>query len=281
MKIGIIVTTFLRNDLLECIIASILSHWKNEYILFIGNQGNIDEKHLKYLKNTLDLGGFIGENSDLSSIIDPISQQTKKDALIAYNDRIQYYSLPYDCGLSYARNFLFNRAKEADCQYVFLTADSYEFKDYNLNPIIAFLESSPYYGLVGFVEEKKPDPRWCWDMELIPNDCFELFKPKRPKIEFQDLKFQPCDITQNFYLAKTTMVTEIPHDNELKLTEHEDIMYRFKQSGWKVFFNDSIACIYVNDKPQEYNEKRRRIYNIYKKKLQEKYKIRGWIKIRR
>jgi len=258
MKIGIIITTFLRPKLMYEIVNNILKYWHSDYILFIGDQSfkTEDEKMIGFSE--------FSEN-------------------VKYNDKpVNWYALPYDCGLSYARNELFKRAQEAGCDYVFLSADSYKFtKVYDFKSIIEFLEISPERGLVGFVEEGKSTPNWCWDMELIPNDCFELSKPKRPKIEFQGLKFQPCNVTQNFYLAKTKMVIDVPHDNELKLCEHEDIMYRFKQAGWYVFFSDSIQCHYVNDKPTEYNEKRRRIYNIYKKKLQEKYKIKGWIRIRR
>lgn len=259
MKIGIIITTFLRPKLMYEIINSILQHWNKDYVLFIGDQSfKTDEEKLKGI-------------SDFNINIDNPCHYP-----------IIYYNLPYDCGLSYARNFLFNKAKEADCEYVFLSADSYKFTQiYDFKSIINFLEAVPERGLVGFVETNKPDPIWSWDLKLISNDCFQLYKPKRPIIKYDNLKFQPCDVTQNFYLAKTKMVINVPHDNELKLCEHEDIMYRFKQAEWQVFFNDSIKCEYINYKPTEYNEKRRRIYNVYKKILLKKYNIKNWIKIDR
>jgi len=280
-KIGIIVTTFLRNSLLEQIIGSILTNWKDKYILFIGNQGILDENHLKYLQNALNLQGFKAENSIINDITGQSTKKAKIDGLLAYNDKIKYYRLSYDCGLSYARNFLVQEANKVGCNYIFLTADSYEFKDYNLEPIIEFLESNDKNGLVGFIEDGKSDPKWSWDLELVPNQHFLLKRPKQPIIEFKELKFQPCNVTQNFYLAKTKMLLDVPHDNDLKLCEHEDIMYRFKLAGYKVFFNDSIHCKYINQKPNEYSEKRQRIYNEFKKKLQEKYHIKGWIRIDR
>lgn len=281
-KIAIIVTSFLRNKLLERIIGSILSNWKDEYLLLIGNQGILDQNHLIYLQNALNLQEFKAKNSIILDIIDPNSQKVKKDALIAYNNRIRYYALNWDCGLSYARNYLVQRAYELGCNYIFLTADSYEFKEkYNLEPIIKFLESDNKNGLVGFVEEGKPDPKWCWDIELIPNQYFLLKKPTRPIINFEGLKFIPCDVTQNFYLAKIKILLEVPYDENLKLCEHEDAHYRFKQAGWKVFFNDSIACKYINEKSPQYNEKRRRIYTEYKQKLLKKYNLKSWIRIER
>jgi hypothetical protein len=257
-KIGIVLTTFLRDDLMYRIVDSIIKNWKEEYVLFIGNQSyqNLEE----------EFDGFKRFNDT-----------------IKFNGRkIQYYNLPYDCGLSYARNFLCQKAHESGCNYIFLTADSYEFKDYNLTTVIEFLESDEKNGLVGFVELNKPDKNWCYDVELIPNDCFLLTRPKRPIINFKELNLQPCDITQNFFLAKTQVILDNQWDCELKLTEHEDFFWRLKnKTTYKVFFNDSIACVYIKDKPSEYNEKRQRIYNIYKKKLQEKYRIKGWIRVQR
>jgi GT2 family glycosyltransferase len=258
-KIGIIVTTFLRDPLMYKIVQSIIDNWKSEYILFIGNQSyQTDEEKIK-------------ADNDFRMKVTNINHVD-----------MRYYMLPYDCGLSYARNYLVQKAHETGCNYIFLTADSYEFKDYKLDTLIEFLESDINNGVVGFVELNKPTPEWQWDVKLIPNDCFLLTKPKRPVIDFKGLKLQPCDIVQNFFLAKTQVILDCQWDNELKLTEHEDFFYRLQnETKYKVFFNDSIKCFYVKDKPASYSEKRQRIYNIYKKKLQEKYHIKGWIRCQR
>lgn len=258
-KIGIILTTFLRDELMYKIVQSIINHWNRDYILFVGNQSYQTDKER--------IDGF----SNFGSHIDnPVR-----------ND-IRYYNLPYDCGLSYARNFLVQKAHEAECDYIFLTADSYEFRDYDFTTLIEFLESNQYNGIVGFVEENKPDPNWKFDLELIPNDSFVLKRPRRGIVEFKNLKLQPCDVTQNFFLAKTKTLLECPWDNELKLTEHEDFFWRLKtNTTYKVYFNDSIRCKYVNDKPKDYNDKRRRIYTDYKQKLLQKYHLKNWIRVER
>jgi GT2 family glycosyltransferase len=254
MRIAIILTTFLRDELMYRIVNSIYDNWNKEYVLLIANQSyQTNEEKIKSTHKFMKRCSGKGLET-------------------------HYYNLPYDCGLSYARNYLFKKAKELNCEYCFLTADSYEFQKYNLNPIIEFLESNEKNGLVGFIELNKIDPKWCWDLELVPNKSFIISKPTRPIIEFKGYKYQPCDIVQNFYLAKTKMVIEVPHDNELKLCEHEDIMYRFKQAGWNVYFNDSIKCNYIKIKPEAYNEMRRRIYKEYKQKLMKKYNLSGWIR---
>ena len=258
-KIGIILTTFLRDDLMYKIVQSVLDHWNKDYILFVGNQSyQTDEERMKGFSN-------FGLNITNISRVD-----------------VRYYNLPYDCGLSYARNYLVQKAHEAKCNYIFLTADSYEFRDYDFSKLIEFLESNKDNGIIGFVEENKPDPNWKYDLELVPNNCFLLKKPRRKIIEFKSLKFQPCDVVQNFFLAKTETLLKCSWDNELKLTEHEDFFYRLKnETSYKVYFNDSIRCKYINKKPKDYSEKRQRIYNVYKLKLQDKYKITSWIKVER
>lgn len=258
-KIGIIVTTFLRDELMYRIVQSIINHWKKEYVLFVGNQSYETDK--ERLQGFSDFGGKI-------------------DNCIRAD--VRYYNLPYDCGLSYARNFLVQKAHEAGCNYIFLTADSYEFKDYDFTTIIEFLESNKDNGIIGFVELNKPDPNWKFDLELVPNECFKLIRPRRQIVEFKNLKFQPCDVTQNFFLAKTKTLLDCPWDNELKLTEHEDFFWRLKtETSYKVYFNDSIKCVYINEKPQEYNNKRRRIYTDYKQKLLDKYHLKSWIRVER
>jgi hypothetical protein len=258
-KIGIILTTFLRDDLMYRIVDSIIKNWKEEYILFVGNQSyQTDEEKLK---------GF----SDFCLHLN--------DPAHLVSDKIQYYNLPYDCGLSYARNFLCQKAHESGCNYIFLTADSYEFKNYKLDTLMEFLESDINNGIIGFVEENKTDPNWVWDLELILKQHFLLKTPKKPIIIYKDLKLQPCEITQNFFLAKTQVVLDSKWDDELKLTEHEDFFWRLKtKTNYKVFFNKSIQCKYIKDKPNQYNQKRQRIYNTYKKILQNKYNIIGWIR---
>ena len=103
-KIGIILTTFLRDDLMYRIVDSIIKNWKKEYVLFIGNQSYTSDE--QKLKGFSDFCLHLNDPAHLAS------------------NKIQYYNLPYDCGLSYARNYLVQKAHEAGCQYIFLTADS-------------------------------------------------------------------------------------------------------------------------------------------------------------
>lgn len=242
--IAILYTTFLRDKLMEKTITSMLNNRIDNSIILVGDQS-----------------------------------PTKCKLDIYKENNIHYYELPYDCGLSYSRNYLVEKAKELNCDYCFLTADSIHITDkYNLIPIIDFLEQDDKRGMVGF--ELIGRPSWERDMEL-KNNNFYLNLPKASPIKFKGRTFQKCDIIKNFFIAKTDCLLKVKWDNDLKLCEHEDYFWRFKQSPYEVWYTDSIKGKYENYKPFEYDKLRRRIYNEFLLKLREKYNITGWVKYER
>ena len=193
---------------------------------------------------------------------------------------INYYNLPYDCGLSYARNFLVQKAYEARIKYCFLTADSIKFTEkYNLEPIINFLNSNEKNALVGF--DLKDRQSFEYDLELNQQmGRFVLKRPKREVIVYQNIQFQPVDICRNFFLAKTEKLIEVKWDNILKLCEHEDRAYRAKNEGQLSYYTNVIQAEYIPDKPPEYAKMRSRLYTEFVAKLKQKYNLTtpgGWI----
>lgn len=260
-KIAVIITTFLRDELLQKTVNRLIENWNEQYVVFIGNQSyQTEEEKLK---------GF----SDFCLNLDDPTHLT--------DNKIQHYSLPYDCGLSYARNFLVEKANESGCDYILLMADSLQVsKIYDFSNIIGFLEEDNNRGIVGLDIQDRC--AWEHDLSLIEGESFYLSIPKREPIKYKELSFQPVDICRNFFLAKTKVLLESKWDNELKVTEHEDFFYRLKiNTNYKVYFNNSIKCIYIKDKPSEYNKKRRRIYTEFKRKLLNKYNIKNWMKVER
>jgi len=247
-KIAIIYSTFLRDELMYQTVQSILDNWQENYILLIGDQNPTPLKSVYF--------GIIADKT---------------------NQNIQYWQLPFDSGLSYSRNFLVQKAKGLGCKYCILTADSIKFtKKYNFEPIINFLEEEDNRGIVGL----GLDNRQCWvyNMELIPGHFFKLNKDNLKVVNSQGIQFISCEVVANFFLAKTQCLIDNPWDNNLKMAEHEDIFWRLKQTKWKVYYTDYIKALYVNNKPTKYLKFRQRMYGEFKQKLQQKYKITGWLK---
>lgn len=194
------------------------------------------------------------------------------------NEQIKYYQVPYDCGLSYSRNFLVEKAIELGYNYCLLMADSQYF-DYtpDFTKVINFLEQSNNRGLVGFKLKGEKQIAWVWDLELVAGKGFKISPPSRQKFNEGLTIFQPCDVTKNFFLAKCKCLQEVKWDENLKLSEHEDWAYRVKQSGWKVFYTDYIQAKYVRNRTGEYDKMRKRCYKEFQDKLKKKYGIRDWI----
>ena len=86
-----------------------------------------------------------------------------------------------------------------------------------------------------------------------------------------------CDICRNFFLAKTETLLRVKWDEDLKLCEHEDFFWRYKQAGYKVYWTGDISGKYIDFKPPEYVKMRTRMYTVFRKVLQKKYGIRGWV----
>lgn len=233
MKIAIIYTTFLRPELAKQTIASIKKHWVEGYHLLIADQNRTPSQYLDLPQNT------------------------------------EIYNLPFDCGLSYARNFLVKKAWEINCNYSLLTADSIQFTDkYNFTDIIDFMELNKNTGIVGL--EIKKRVYGTYDMELLTN-CFLLDMPCRPITNYKNIAFQPCDLVRNFFLAKTETLLDIRWDDNLKLAEHEDFFYRFIQK-YKVYFTESIEANYIKNKQGEYGNYRFRL-GTFQQQCCRKYNI--------
>ena len=189
------------------------------------------------------------------------------------DSRLLYYRLPFDCGLSYARNFGVKKAKELEEKYILLTADSIELiKPIKADKIISFLESNENYAIVGL--ELKNRVLWHLDMEL-KKDGWYLDLPRRPKIIFEEIEFMPCDVVKNFFIGKVDLILDNLWDEKLKLAEHEDFFYRLKNKNYKVFYTDYLSANYINDKNPTYNSYRQRIYSEFIPKVKEKYGIKG------
>jgi len=242
-KIAIIYTTFLRNKLSLETIQSIQPYLSEKMILLIGDQNKVGQ----------------GINHKYTNCKHTI-----------------YYELPFDCGLSYGRNYLVQIAQKMGIKYCLLTADSIKFTEkYNFDPIINFLEEKEERGIVGF--ELLDRQYWVYNIDLIPGLFFKLTKNNLKVVNNQEIQFTGCEVITNFFLAKTKCLIDNKWDNELKLAEHEDFFWRLKQTKYKVFWTNYIKAQYINQKNTEYNKYRRRLYYEFKQKLQQKYSITGWL----
>lgn len=238
-RIAIIITTFLRDDLLAQTIRNIKTYAPKNAIILIGDQNPSDTK------------------------------------LILYEDtNIFYYKLPYDCGLSYSRNFLVNEAWEFSCPYILMMADSIQFsQNVDFQQFINFLEKANQRGIIGFELNGSKCP---WEFKLdLKKDGFYL-DSSTEFIEYNHLQFKKVDICRNIFLSKTETLLNL-WDNDMKLCEHELAFWNYKNRGYEVYWTDSICFKKVKEENNEQYPLLRNRFNEYRDKLKSKLGISGWV----
>jgi len=207
-KIAIIITTFLRDTAMYKTVQSIIDNYPDNCIVLIADQGyQTDEKTITY---------------------DYFKSQMP----------CEVYYLPFDCGLSYARNFLVNKAKELGYDYCLVSSDSIQFTEkYNFEPIIDFLKREENRGLVGG-ELLQSKCSWEFNLE-VDNIAIHLF-PANENIIENGINYKKCEIVRNIFLAKTNTIIDL-WDTEMKLGEHELAFIEYKKRGYKVFWTDYLT----------------------------------------
>jgi glycosyltransferase involved in cell wall biosynthesis len=255
-KTSFIITTFKRDPLLYKSIESLVKYKQNNWEIIIVDQ---DGNFKKY--------------DDFNN-----------------NMKLHYYSVDYNSGLSFGRNFGVKKAKELECDYVVIGSDSFFF-----NSTITYLDilikdikldKWQYYNqfnLIGF-DLKNCICSWEAKLNLIQNQSFELdFIDKKNSSDFWT-NFAPihyriyhCDIVRNFFLASTDSLLNVKWDENLKLGEHEDFFWRYKQKGYKVGWTNSIYATKMSERPTEYSKLRKQNFKEGIKKLKEKYNISDWV----
>jgi hypothetical protein len=243
-KVAILVTAFLRDKLMYDTVQSIIDNYSDNFVVLIADQGYRDEE-----------------------------KSTTYDYFVSQiNCEVHY--LPFDCGISVARNFLISRAKELDIPYCLMLADSLQFTSvYNFDSIVEFLNSDEKFALVGFTDIGRKAP---WEFNLYIDKKGIHFVESLEKVQVNnELVLKKIDICNNVFLAKTDAILNI-YDNEMKLCEHELMFIELKKRCYQCFYTDSIKFKHASRTNDEYDEYRKR-FGDYQKLLRQKLNIESWI----
>lgn len=245
-KIAILYSTFLRDDLMYKTVQSIIDNWKHYYVLLIADQGNKTEKKNDFYKS-IEQGNIF------------------------------HWYLPYNCGISYSRNFLIDKATESHYEFCLLSADSIEFTSlYYFNHYLEFLKNNKNAGIVGFdLENRIP-----WECYIKKTNTFELY-PSEIYVDYNYLRLKQIDICRNFFLAKTEVFNQVRWDESLKASEHEDFFYRLKkETDYKVYYSPLIQAKYINFPHPEYDKIRKENFIIGRKLAMQKWNLNGLFRVK-
>ena len=87
-----------------------------------------------------------------------------------------------------------------------------------------------------------------------------------------------CDICRNFFLATTKSLLDVKWDNNLKMREHEDEAWRYKQAGYKVGWTDFCWGKYLPCTDNNYKKQRARNMSMGGGMVQQKYNLKEWVR---
>jgi glycosyltransferase involved in cell wall biosynthesis len=148
---------------------------------------------------------------------------------------IQYFKLPYDSGLSYGRNFLVERVVTPYC--VLLDDDFFFIAATRLD---IFLDIVKHRGF-DLAAGKYDGPQWGPGCGLLERngDDLSIRMGAAPRSTFNGLPVY--DFTNNFFLAKTATLRDVPWDNRFKIYgEHTDFFLRYS-AKYKVTYTEQVA----------------------------------------
>jgi Glycosyl transferase family 2 len=166
-------------------------------------------------------------------------------------EEVTVFHLPYDCGISYGRNFLLDRVETpflVNCDDDVVLTDQTDLGRL-LEPV-----SHNVFDLVAshFING---DTRLVWEGIFDrKGDVLSLLPDNRGEID-GILRYDMC---HNFFAARTDRIRDLRWDNDLKVGEHTDFFLRAK-GRLRVGVNPTTSVLHLPESTPEYQRFRSRL----------------------
>lgn len=174
-----------------------------------------------------------------------VADQSKNiDYHFYMNREVSLISLPYDCGLSYARNKLVECTKRP---YILILEDDFLFtEDTKVEKLLTLSEKYDIIG--GGVYRKDYRIPFEFYFEKRGNELWQI--PDGDKWqEYKGITYKETGCILNFALFNRRVFKDVQWDNRLKLREHQHFFYRVHK---KIAFTDEVKII--DNKGKQSNE---------------------------
>lgn len=231
LEIDFLIVTFMRPDALERLLLSIAEFYP-EANVYIGDQNR------KFIARYY---------RDLFDKLQERGMQKRPKAI----------NLPYDCGLSYARNFLFMNTPN---HFKLLLEDDFVFTaDTKPELLYDIMKSDSSLRVVGgsVVQEGVRIP---FEFNFVLRDRVLYQVPDGDHWQqFGAARWKFTQCVMNFALFRAEVMRKVEWDHHIKIYgEHMDFFYRLSKTDWRVGFTDSTSINHVVSKSPEYKEMRTR-----------------------
>jgi GT2 family glycosyltransferase len=162
------------------------------------------------------------------------------------------YNLPFDLGLSAKRNYLVQNVPSQFRYLLFVDDDMVFTNSTDIDGLKAALESNPELGLAsGQLMDYGTTPR--------PYEAMMQWEDGGRTLRLAPVVGAgPCDLTQNFFLARRNVFADTGWRDELKLAEHVPFFMDLKASGWGCLHSTSSTIDHWPSADDKYSVYRRR-----------------------
>jgi len=207
------VTTFKRSEALRRLLMSIAEQYPMANIYVADQNEVLDRDFYKKLRSDLYDAGL--------------------------NKRVSVEHLPYDCGLSYARNHLVTTTPN---QYKLILDDDMVFShETDIGKMIQIMESCPGCGVVGgLVRQLGTDIHFEFTPEIVGDTI--VHQTEKPKWKAHNgIKYRRTGCVLNFALMRKDMFAQIRWDDRLKVSEHLDFYLRMKTLSYQIMYTPDVV----------------------------------------
>jgi GT2 family glycosyltransferase len=222
-NIDICITAFKRPEALDLLLFSIAKYYPQGNIYVADQGGDFNPAYYKKLRDRLAKAGL--------------------------QNRPSFEKLPYDCGLSYARNYL---VKTTPRKYKLILDDDMEFTpETDIEGMAELMEDYPGYGVVGgLVRQMGSDIHFEFNLQIKNGTIYQI-PDRQPMRTNGTMRYKKTGCVLNFALFKKDVFSYIAWDENLKTCEHMDFYLRFRNTLYRIMYTPDSA---IEHRPARRNE---------------------------
>lgn len=183
--------------------------------------------------------------------------------------QVKVLNLPFDCGLSRARNALADQLKT---KYLLVLEEDFLFtNETRIEHLVEVLESDEEVGVVGGALRSRNGrvSAYALDIEIFRDTFYVRESNHRVRITPRGTPYRICDVIWNFALFRADLLRDHRWDNELKVGEHAPYFHQIKlEAKWRVASCPSAILYHVPDpRTPEYQRYRQRAQKMFRQYL--------------
>ena len=185
-----------------------------------------------------------------------VADNGDRPARLDETDRVTYFVLPFNCGLSAARNRL---VKELRTPYLFLLDDDYvATEETRVEAFLDVLHHDPEVGCVGgAMYDSRPERdtlliEYACDLERFRDRLISRHNAEPNRVTANGTAYRIVDVVLNFGLWRREMLADHRWDERLKVQEHHDYFWSVKLGErWRVAFCPFVRARHDRERPPD------------------------------